>query len=161
MYTRVIPRDLFNESKLLKCLGQLSLMIHDGRATGLTVENTGESFVIDQRQCDGGLYCKSLIFKVRETILMLYSSYNSQSPFPLCLETEDFGEIEVFHDTGRLTDEFAEHIAVMAEQMLDIKYKCPDCGHEWEDQYTSACDADCDACGAKNIEALSYTETPT
>lgn len=29
-YQRVLPRDLFNESKLLKCIGQLVLLIHDG-----------------------------------------------------------------------------------------------------------------------------------
>lgn len=31
-YQRVIPRDLFNEAKLLKCLGRLSLFIHDGKS---------------------------------------------------------------------------------------------------------------------------------
>ena len=29
-YERVIPRDLFNEAKLLKCVGLLVLKIHDG-----------------------------------------------------------------------------------------------------------------------------------
>ena len=28
-YYRVIPRDLFNEAKLLKCMGHLCLKIHD------------------------------------------------------------------------------------------------------------------------------------
>ena len=28
-YTRVLPRDLFNEAKLMKCMGLLTLLIHD------------------------------------------------------------------------------------------------------------------------------------
>ena len=36
-YTRETPRDLFNESKLLKCLGQLSLIIHN------TVDSDGNA----------------------------------------------------------------------------------------------------------------------
>lgn len=40
-YRRVLPRDLFNEAKLLKCLGQLSLMIHDGKCE-LRVEHSDE-----------------------------------------------------------------------------------------------------------------------
>lgn len=28
-YQREIPRDLFNEANLLKCLGQISLIAHD------------------------------------------------------------------------------------------------------------------------------------
>ena len=38
-YRRVLPRDLFNEAKLLKCLGQLALIIHDGQdSAGQTVQ---------------------------------------------------------------------------------------------------------------------------
>ncbi len=96
MYQRVIPRDLFNESKLLKCLGQLALLIHEGRAPAvLTAEHEGDEFRIDQRPGCAGLYVASgLRFKVRSLVLELYTTYNCKEPFPLLLGTED-GEIEV------------------------------------------------------------------
>ena len=47
------------------------------------------------------------------------------------------------------------------ERLLLVKYKCPDCGHEWEEQYESACDSECPSCDAQNIEALSWTEADT
>ncbi len=43
-YTRVIPRDLFNEAKLLKCIGRLVLLIHDGDHNNISFEHDGEPF---------------------------------------------------------------------------------------------------------------------
>jgi len=57
-YSRVIPRDFFNEAKLLKCMGQLSLAILDGmtpEGITITVEETGEPFQIELDD-DGYLY---------------------------------------------------------------------------------------------------------
>ena len=45
-YQRVIPRDLFNESKLLQQLGFVCLAIHDYRLTRITFEDSGEAFDI-------------------------------------------------------------------------------------------------------------------
>lgn len=44
------------------------------------------------------------------------------------------------------------------EAELDIRYRCPNCGHCWEDQHTSACDADCPECGTSDITALMWVE---
>lgn len=117
MYRRVVPRDLFNESKLLKCLGQLALLIHDGRdrngrqtPSGLAVEHDGEEFRIDQREEDGGLCVVGLEFKAGSNVLDLYSAYNSKDPYPLLCRTEDH-EFIVFNDDGTLTDEFCEYVA--------------------------------------------------
>lgn len=44
------------------------------------------------------------------------------------------------------------------EQWLDIKYKCPFCSHEWEEQGLCACDSECPECGAGSITALSWEE---
>lgn len=41
---------------------------------------------------------------------------------------------------------------------LDIRYRCPECGHRWVDQYSSACDSDCPNCGTRDIEAFQYKE---
>ena len=117
MYRRVVPRDLFNESKLLKCVGQLALLIHDGRDSDgkqtppcLKVEHEGNEFRIDQRQADGGLYVIGLKFKVKSLVLDLYSAYNCKEAYPLICMTEDYEEIEVFHGDGTLTDEFCEYV---------------------------------------------------
>lgn len=113
VYQRVVPRDLFNESKLLKCLGQLALLAHDGLVK-LTVENSGDEFRINQRSHDGGLYvCDGIQFKRGQLVLDLFSLYNSKEPYPLMCETED-GEVCVFNDDGSLTDEFSEYISTPA-----------------------------------------------
>jgi DNA-directed RNA polymerase subunit RPC12/RpoP len=44
------------------------------------------------------------------------------------------------------------------EPLLDIDYRCPDCGHEWHEQWSSACDSDCPNCGARDITAMSWNE---
>lgn len=41
---------------------------------------------------------------------------------------------------------------------MEIKYKCPECGHEWEDTWDSAVDADCPQCELRDITPVSYTE---
>lgn len=48
-YIRVIPRDFFNESKLLKCMGQLSLKILDcqlPKGIEMYIEGDGQPFQI-------------------------------------------------------------------------------------------------------------------
>jgi len=63
-YRRVIPRDLFNEAKLLRGLGKISLMIHDNTLTGLNVnhENERTGFVINQEDSDGSINVVNLQF---------------------------------------------------------------------------------------------------
>lgn len=67
----------------------------------------------------------------------------------------------------RLADEWAERDAedeaafnaeAEEERLLDIKYRCPNCDHEWQEQWTSACDSECPHCGTKDITALSWEE---
>jgi predicted Zn-ribbon and HTH transcriptional regulator len=43
------------------------------------------------------------------------------------------------------------------ETLLRIFYKCPECGHEWE-EWTSACDSECPECETKNISPVRYEE---
>lgn len=64
-YYRVIPRDLFNEGKLLTELGFLSLAIldnKDGIENILTIELTEEDygFVIAQDETNGSLFVSNL-----------------------------------------------------------------------------------------------------
>lgn len=44
------------------------------------------------------------------------------------------------------------------EPLLDIEYRCPECGVEWTEQWTSACDSECPNCGTENITALDWNE---
>lgn len=45
------------------------------------------------------------------------------------------------------------------DQWLDLRYQCPDCGHEWRDQWSSAVDAECPECGTKDISPVSWDES--
>jgi|CXWL01.1.fsa_nt_gi hypothetical protein len=109
MYQRIIPRDLFNEAKLLKCLGQLALIIHDAAPNGIEVYGTGE-FRIDQRRGCGGLYvCSGINFRVKSLVLDLYTAYNSKEEYPLLCDTGN-GEIAVFNGDGTLTEEFLVYL---------------------------------------------------
>lgn len=111
-YTRVIPRDLFNEAKLLKSLGRLALLIHNGEAPPtLEAVNDGDEFRIDQRADDGGLYvCSGLYFRVRSLILELYSCYNSKDGYTLVCNAGEAGEIVVFDQDGTLATEFTAYV---------------------------------------------------
>lgn len=112
-YTRVIPRDLFNESKLLKCLGQLALIAHDGhdgkrQAPIMGVEfrdDVDGGFIIEQRQECGGLFVANLKFTVGLMEVDVFTAYNSKSPYPLLFDSVE-GEGDVFNDDGTLTDAF-------------------------------------------------------
>lgn len=104
-YTRVIPRDLFNEAKLLKCIGQLVLLILHGKAlNGMTFDHDGDPFDI-QLMDDGYLCVTNLFFLVGDEGLQFKSLYNSKSAYPLYCE-RDYCEYLVFDEWGTYTDEF-------------------------------------------------------
>ena len=112
-YRRVIPRDLFNEAKLLKCLGRLCLQVHEGQAGNLTFEHEGDSFDIDQNPDSGGLACINLRFYLDETIIYFESSYNSKDNYPLWWIGDDGCRYErVFNEDGSFTAEFASLIGI-------------------------------------------------
>ena len=112
-YRRVLPRDLFNEAKLLKCLGQLSLMIHDGKCE-LRVEHSDElwpGFVISQDESDGGIEVVNLVFSTPNgTELRLKTGLNARESYPLFCELPDGDELEVFTEDGTLRQEFLRRI---------------------------------------------------
>lgn len=109
-YTRVLPRDLFNEAKLLKCLGKLSLAIHDGMAPyQFELEHDDcdgvAGFAIEQRTDDGGLYCTNLRLTLNGLTVALYTHYNSKDNYPLYYEWGDESD-RVFDEKGNFTKEF-------------------------------------------------------
>jgi hypothetical protein len=110
-YLRVIPRDLFNESKLLKCLGKISLYIHDNLLAPYNasneLENPEEGFIIEQSPDDGSIHCSNYIFMINGQPVSLYTPLNSRGNWPLL--TDNY--INVFEDDGTLSDEFLLYIS--------------------------------------------------
>lgn len=108
-YFRIIPRDLFNESKLLKCLGQLSLIIHDGVGVpaALTLNHTAEEegFYINQDQSSGALYCANLELSYFEREIGLSIPYNSKDAYPLSYSIDNEAG-RVLTDDGKLSSDF-------------------------------------------------------
>ena len=111
-YNRTVPRDLFNESKLLKCLGRL-VLLKDEPPRGLPIEVNDNDvddagFLIHQNANTGGLFCSNLRFYLRGEELHLEVSYNAKnSPWPLVWEHGSDGGC-VFNDDGSLDDEFVQ-----------------------------------------------------
>jgi len=116
-YTRVVPRDLFNEAKLLKCLGQLFLIYHDGvdankssLPVGFRIEHDDSEsagFSIVQNQDDGGLEVANILCSFAGIRIRLYSSYNSRQAYPLCYDVGNSSG-DVFNEDGSLSASFLE-----------------------------------------------------
>ena len=115
-YKRVIPRDLFNEAKFLKCIGKLSLAIHDNKnqiANHLTqvLEDESSGFQISQIGSCGGLFLRNyFVFNKDATPVYLKSILNSKLNYPLLFEFKDEEEF-VFDDYGNLSKEFLSAIS--------------------------------------------------
>ena len=108
-YERVIPRDLFNESSLLKCYGRLYIVLEGYRNVGFEM-NSVSSFDVIQRQDDGALYVENLPFTIGEHEYRLARPLNSRAPWPLYAERIDdldFDPVCVFTDSGEMTLEMS------------------------------------------------------
>ncbi len=123
-YKRVIPRDLFNEAKLLKCVGHLALKIHDGFTPGdipmaiTPTINDGDPFVPDLDESLNALRLSSYVLAIGDRHLShytLYTTYNSKEPYPLFVFVDN-AEIPVFDDNGEYTQEFTDYVTEAAQQ---------------------------------------------
>lgn len=117
-YQRVIPRDLFNESKLLKCLGQLSLIIHDGLRVprGLAIEllEPEDGFPVYQNTDDGSLSCPNVLLTCNGMAIDLRSRYNSKALYPLQYVIGDESG-DVLNEDGKLTSDFVGALSLVEE----------------------------------------------
>ncbi len=108
-YLRVIPRDLFNEAKLLKCMGQLALLIHDGvgvsKELSLEHDNPEGGFQIEQDDSTGDLYCANIECLCKGRLIGLRAAYNSKKPYSLRFIVGD-EDGDVFNADGSLSEEF-------------------------------------------------------
>jgi hypothetical protein len=108
-YTRVCPRDLFNESKLLKCMGRLCLKILD-EMTPVPMkyyDDETERFNIEQDE-SGNLFIENLPITINGQSFIFHTTYNCKSNYPLFVETADYEEYLVFDEQGEFTEEFIE-----------------------------------------------------
>ena len=105
-YSRVIPRDLFNEANLLKCYGQLYLKLEQLNLPNVELEHERENecFEVVQDQQDGSLWIANVLLRVRGLTFILFRPLNSREPWPLYLLL-DGEEIAVFTDSGEFTPE--------------------------------------------------------
>ncbi len=83
-YRREIPRDLFNEASLLKCLGKLSLISLDrGEAAGLRLALRPGGFDVRQDQADGSIYSETITILIGGRLFDHRRPLNSRDPWPL------------------------------------------------------------------------------
>lgn len=114
-YRRVIPRDLFNEASLLKCLGQLWIKL-DGANLNASLEfldeGEPEPFDIIQDSNSGNLSVRNIAFLLGRKRYGLERPLNSRQPWPLWVvameddDDPDFETFEVFEGEGNLSAEF-------------------------------------------------------
>lgn len=103
-YLRVIPRDLFNEAKLLKCLG--NMYIQSERYSKLIkMSHDNDAFIILQNPSDGSIYCENVQISVNNEIKHFYTPLNSREAYPLFVELDE-ESIFVFDDSGNFSPEF-------------------------------------------------------
>lgn len=108
-YTRVIPRDFFNEAKLLKCMGVLALKILDGQTPcEISIEESGEPFNIELTD-EGNLFVSNYPVTVKGQEMVFVTTYNSKDAFPFyCVH--EYCEYQVFDDAGNWHPDFLEFI---------------------------------------------------
>ncbi|MBU9199912.1 hypothetical protein KTD31_00665 [Burkholderia multivorans] len=109
-YSRVIPRDLFNEANLLKCYGRLYLNLEKAGAPAVELVHDGEAFDVQQDDSSGAIFVANVKLKVRGVACKMYRPLNSREAWPLYLALDDDSEIEVFNEDGDFSVEMLEFL---------------------------------------------------
>jgi hypothetical protein len=107
-YRRIIPRDLFNEANLLKCVGRLILLIQEDQIPLPIIynEDCSEGFKIRMLPC-GDLTISNIEFFINKEQVIFKTTYNAKGNYPLFCEWDDC-EFLVFDEQGQFTEEFIE-----------------------------------------------------
>lgn len=118
-YTRVIPRDLFNEGDLLKCYGRLWILLDETRGhvaqLGDEEQLPATPFEVWQDESDGSLTVVNVPFLVRGERWHLYRPLNCRSPWPLwCSSPDEEICVRVFTEKGQFSPEFVQLIMGIA-----------------------------------------------
>lgn len=104
-YMRVIPRDLFNEAKLLKCLGQLVIEAERLPEGAVIIHHDDGAFRIEQDASSGAIYVANLSITVGGERAYFTTGMNARGAYPMYCDIGD-ETIAVFNDDGKFTDEF-------------------------------------------------------
>lgn len=113
-YRRVLPRDLFNEANLLKCLGRLWILLERAESNARFVTEDTDGFDVVQDESSGAIYVRNVLFTVAGKPTLLTRPLNSRGAWPLYAETAEVS-VPVFDDEGGLSDEFRVFISLHSE----------------------------------------------
>jgi hypothetical protein len=105
-YERVIPRDLFNESALLKCLGRFYILTESDPR--VEIHHTGTAFDIWQRTGCGSLFVRNIEITIKGRLVSFRRSLNARDSWSLWAETWDEEVVEVFNSEGNFTQEMLD-----------------------------------------------------
>lgn len=109
-YERVIPRDLFNDANLLKCLGRVYINI-ENKYENVSLDFGGEDFDICKVPATGETYSKNVMLYKGDTHIELFRPLNSREEWPLiAVDSETETEYSVFNPDGSFTKEFDEFL---------------------------------------------------
>lgn len=84
----------------------------------------------------------------------------SQFMYAEIFDMGDEDDAALFEQRKRHWESASEYLDQCEEErLLNVEYRCPNCGHEWEEQSCCACDSECPSCGTQNISASSWEES--
>lgn len=110
-YSRVIPRDLFNEAKLLKCMGILALWELDNVVFGIKITCESETTEFQVALSDeGALSIVNYHVLLFDQFHEFKTVYNSKRPHPLYITNKEGEDIWVIDDDGKPSKEFLDYI---------------------------------------------------
>lgn len=120
-YKRVIPRDLFNESALLRDIGKLWLCLEKLSLKNIEIlPEQVDFFDIVQDYSSGNISVKNIDFLIDNKKYVLERPLNSRDAFPLRVKipedelTEDMDDdsYEVFTDDGKLSEDMKKLLKI-------------------------------------------------
>lgn len=113
-YVRVIPRDLFNEANLLKCLGRIYINLETAGLDNVELEHDGDAFDVQMDESSGALYLANVTLMVRGEPIGLERPMNSRDSWPLMAATDD-DLVPVFNADGSFSEEMMTLLRGQAE----------------------------------------------
>ena len=99
-YKRVLPRDAFNEAKLLKCVGKLTMMIEDGELPAWQYHYDGDAFNIVQDDSEGSISVANITFWRNKKQVCVFTPLNSKAAWPAFFRDGD-DDYYLFSEAGQ------------------------------------------------------------
>lgn len=111
-YLRVMPRDLFNESNLLKCWGFLVLECMDGIYPELSYDDISGRFIVERDDTVYGFYLSNVSLYINGVPFRPFVPVNSRDKNPFYIESEEteWESLRIIDDNGKLTAEFKNFV---------------------------------------------------